>query len=66
MAITDHINMMGENPLRGPNDERFGPRFQDMTSVYTPSYVQAAHEAAAEIGVFLSEGVYMGLRGPSY
>ena len=66
MAIIDHINMMGENPLRGPNDERFGPRFQDMTSVYTPAYLEAAHEAAGEIGVFLSEGVYMALRGPSY
>ncbi|PYT03339.1 MAG: purine-nucleoside phosphorylase [Acidobacteria bacterium] len=66
MAITDHINMMGENPLRGPNDERFGPRFQDMTSVYTPAYVEEAHEAAREIGVVLFEGVYMALRGPSY
>jgi purine-nucleoside phosphorylase len=66
MAITDHINMMGENPLRGANDERFGPRFPDLTSVYTPAYVEAAHEAAREIGVVLSEGVYMALRGPSY
>lgn len=66
MAITDHINMMGENPLRGPNDERFGPRFPDLTAVYTPAYVEAAHEVAREIGVVLSEGVYMALRGPSY
>lgn len=66
MTITDHINMMGENPLRGPNDERFGPRFPDMTAAYTPAYVEAAHEAAREIGVVLLEGVYMGLRGPSY
>ena len=66
MAITDHINMMGENPLRGPNDERFGPRFPDMTGVYTPSYVEAAHEIAREIGAVLFEGVYMALRGPSY
>lgn len=66
MAITDHINMMGENPLRGPNDERFGPRFPDMTTVYTPACIQAAHECASEIGVVLSEGVYMALRGPSY
>jgi len=66
MVITDHINMMGENPLRGPNDERFGPRFQDLTEVYTPAYVEAAHEAAREIGVVLHEGVYMALRGPSY
>jgi purine-nucleoside phosphorylase len=66
MAITDHINMMGENPLRGPNDERFGPRFQDMTAVYAPAYIEAAHEVARELGVVLFEGVYMGLRGPSY
>ena len=66
MAITDHINLMGENPLKGPNDERFGPRFPDMTGVYTPSYVEAAHDIAREIGVVLLEGVYMGLRGPTY
>jgi purine-nucleoside phosphorylase len=66
MAITDHINLMGENPLRGPNDERFGPRFPDMTGVYTPSYVEVAHEIAREIGVVLFEGVYMALRGPTY
>jgi purine-nucleoside phosphorylase len=66
MAITDHINLMGENPLRGPNDERFGPRFPDMSGVYTPAYLEAAHEVAREIGVVLLEGVYMGLRGPTY
>src|SRR3977135_88286 len=66
MAITDHINMMGENPLRGPNDERFGPRFPDMTGGYTPAYFEAAHEIAREIGAVLFEGVYMALRGPSY
>jgi len=66
MAITDHINMMGENPLRGANDQRFGPRFPDLTAVYTPGYVEVAHEVAREIGVVLSEGVYMALRGPSY
>ncbi len=66
MALTDHVNLMGENPLRGENDERFGPRFQDMTSVYTPAYVEAAHESAREIGVVLLEGVYMAVRGPSY
>lgn len=66
MGITDHINLMGENPLRGANDERFGPRFPDLTSVYTPAYLEAAHEVAREIGVVLAEGVYMALRGPSY
>jgi purine-nucleoside phosphorylase len=66
MALTDHINMIGENPLLGPNDDRFGPRFPDMTAVYTPAYVQAAHEIAREIGVVLFEGVYMAVRGPTY
>ncbi|HKQ04418.1 MAG TPA: purine-nucleoside phosphorylase [Blastocatellia bacterium] len=66
MVITDHINMMGDNPLRGENDARFGPRFPDMTSVYTPEYIQIAHEVAREMGITLAEGVYLGLRGPSY
>ncbi|HSB09855.1 MAG TPA: purine-nucleoside phosphorylase [Blastocatellia bacterium] len=66
MAITDHINLMGESPLRGPNDERFGPRFPDMTAAYTTAYLELAHEVAREIGVVLFEGVYMALRGPSY
>jgi purine-nucleoside phosphorylase len=66
MIITDHINLMGDNPLRGPNDTRFGPRFPDMTSVYTPAYIAAAHEVAREMGLVLAEGVYLALRGPSY
>ncbi len=66
MLITDHINMMGDNPLRGPNDDRFGLRFPDMTAVYTPAYIEIAHEVAREMGLRLSEGVYLGLRGPSY
>lgn len=66
MALTDHINLMGENPLRGENDERFGPRFQDMTTVYSPAYLEAAHEIAREIGLVLFDGVYMAVRGPSY
>jgi purine-nucleoside phosphorylase len=66
MLITDHINMMGDNPLRGPNDERFGVRFPDMTAAYTPAYIEIAHDVAREIGVKLAEGVYLGLRGPTY
>lgn len=66
MLITDHINLMGDNPLRGPNDTRFGPRFPDMTSVYTPAYIEIAREVAEEMGINLHEGVYLGLRGPSY
>ena len=66
MAITDHINMMGENPLRGANDERFGPRFQDMTSTYTLTISRPLTKPLGELGMVLSEGVYMALRGPSY
>ena len=66
MVITDHINMMGENPLRGPNDDRFGPRFPDMTAAYTPAFIEVAHEVARGMKVVLAEGVYMALRGPSY
>ena len=64
--IIDHINMMGDNPLRGPNDDRFGPRFPDMTHVYAPEYIGVAHDLAREMGIKLTEGVYLGLRGPSY
>jgi purine-nucleoside phosphorylase len=66
MVIIDHINLMGDNPLRGPNDDRFGPRFPDMTHVYAPEYIGIAHEVAREMGIKLTEGVYLGLRGPSY
>ncbi|HEY9232906.1 MAG TPA: purine-nucleoside phosphorylase, partial [Blastocatellia bacterium] len=66
MVITDHVNMMGDNPLRGANEARFGPRFPDMTSVYAPEYIGIAHEVAREMGIELAEGIYLGLRGPSY
>lgn len=66
MVITDHINMMGDNPLRGPNDDRLGPRFPDMSAAYTRSYIEVAHDVAREMGVTLAEGVYMALLGPSY
>jgi purine-nucleoside phosphorylase len=66
MIITDHINLMGENPLRGPTAARPGPRFPDMTHVYSASYIAAAREAAREMWLKLNEGVYIALRGPSY
>ncbi len=66
MIIVDHINLTGQNPLRGPNDERLGPRFPDMSSAYGPKGRRALHEAAREVGVSLHEGVYAGLAGPSY
>jgi purine-nucleoside phosphorylase len=64
--ITDHINLQGSNPLVGPNDDRFGPRFPDMSEVYCKRYREIARQAAAELGVPLSEGVYAAMLGPSY
>jgi purine-nucleoside phosphorylase len=69
MLITDHINLMGlggANPLRGPNDERLGPRFPDMSRSYDPALQEAAWRAAAETGIFLRQGVYAGVAGPSF
>jgi len=66
MVIDDHINLLGTNPLMGPNDERFGPRFPDMTEVYSRRLRAFAHEAARAAGVPLSRGVYVAVHGPSY
>jgi purine-nucleoside phosphorylase len=66
MVIDDHINLMGTNPLVGANDERFGPRFPDMTEAYSKRLRQVADEAAAAHGVSLAHGVYAALHGPSY
>lgn len=66
MAIVDHINLTGDNPLRGPNDRRFGPRFPDMSEAYPACCRQSLHEAARTVGITLHGGVYAGLAGPSY
>ena len=66
MVIDDHINLMGSNPLVGPNDERFGPRFPDMTEVYSPRLRALADEVARAGGIRLGHGVYVALHGPSY
>jgi purine-nucleoside phosphorylase len=66
MAIDDHINLMGASPLEGPNDDRFGPRFPDMSQVYSARLRALADRAAAAAGVTLVHGVYAALRGPSY
>ena len=66
MLITDHINFMGANPLRGANDDAIGPRFCDMTHVYTPALQDKARAVAARQKVTLREGVYLGYMGPSY
>lgn len=66
MVITDHINMMGANPLRGPNDDRFGPRFPDMTEVYDADFRRIVAEEARALGIELRHGVYAAMAGPSY
>ncbi len=66
VVITDHINLQGHNPLAGPNDERFGPRFPDMTQAYWKPYREIAIEAARKLGTSVHQGVYAGLLGPSY
>jgi purine-nucleoside phosphorylase len=66
MIIDDHINMMGANPLIGPNDHRFGPRFPDMSEVYSARLRKIADDAASTRGVPVSHGVYVAVPGPSY
>jgi len=66
VLIRDHINLQGANPLVGPNDDRFGVRFPDMTQAYSRAYREIARAEAARFGITLHEGVYAGLLGPSY
>lgn len=66
MLITDHINLMGANPLEGPNLDELGPRFPDMSEAYHSRFRNAALEAGRETGISLRQGIYAGLRGPSY
>jgi purine-nucleoside phosphorylase len=66
VLISDHINLMGQNPLVGRNDDALGPRFPDMTEAYSRDYREIARHTAAELGVDLKEAVYAGLLGPSY
>lgn len=66
MVISDHLNLMGVNPLRGPNDERFGPRFPDMSAVYSPELQELVVEEAKAINVEVRRGIYGALSGPSY
>lgn len=66
MLITDHINLTGNNPLIGPNDERFGPRFPDMTEVYSAELRRTAKEQAEALSIPLKEGVYALFHGPMY
>ena len=66
MLMDDHLNLMGSNPLVGANDERFGPRFPDMSEVYSTRLRQLAGDAARARGLALAHGVYAALHGPSY
>ncbi len=66
VLIRDHINLQGNNPLAGPNDDRFGVRFPDMTHAYEKKYRAIAQEEAATLGMTLHQGVYAALLGPSY
>jgi purine-nucleoside phosphorylase len=66
VVIRDHINLQGTNPLIGPNDERFGLRFPDMTTAYWQPYREIALAEAKRQGIEVSEGVYAALSGPSY
>ena len=66
VLLADHINLMGGTPLRGPNDERVGPRFPDMTDAYDLELRQLAALAGADIGLVLRECVYAGSPGPQY
>jgi purine-nucleoside phosphorylase len=66
MVISDHLNLMGDNPLRGANEERFGPRFPDMSAVYSPELQALVVEEARAIGVDVRRGIYGALSGPSY
>ena len=66
MIISDHLNLLGDNPLRGPNDTRFGPRFPDMTAVYSPELQEIVIEEAKALSVEVRRGIYAALAGPSY
>jgi purine-nucleoside phosphorylase len=65
MAITDHINLVGSNPLLGPNDESLGPRFPDMYACYDRELVSLAENVALNLGIRLQKGVYVGVAGPN-
>jgi purine-nucleoside phosphorylase len=66
MVIDDHINLLGSNPLIGPNDDRLGVRFPDMSDVYSPRLRQLADKTGSGLGLTLRHGVYAACQGPSY
>jgi purine-nucleoside phosphorylase len=66
VAIRDHVNLQGANPLVGPNDDRFGPRFPDMTQAYDREFRRFVTEEGKKLSLDLHEGVYLALAGPNY
>ena len=66
MIITDHINFFPEHPLRGPNDERLGPRFVDMYNTYDKDLIEKTEDIALKAGIKVRKGVYFGLQGPTF
>jgi len=66
MIITDHINFMGDNPLRGPNIDEWGPRFPDMSEAYDKDLRQMAYNSAKELGIPVYQGVYVAVAGPNF
>jgi purine-nucleoside phosphorylase len=66
MVVTDHLNLTGRTPLLGPNADEMGPRFPDLTEVYSTPLRERLHAAGRAEGVDLAEGIYAGLLGPSY
>jgi purine-nucleoside phosphorylase len=65
VLLSDHINLLGDNPLVGRNDDRLGPRFPDMSAPYDPALRELARGAALELGIVLREGVYVAVPGPN-
>ena len=66
MAISDHVNLTGQNPLAGPNDETIGPRFPSLAGAYDPALLADLHASAGALGIDLAEGVYRAVSGPSF
>jgi purine-nucleoside phosphorylase len=66
VLIKDHVNMMPEHPLRGKNDERFGPRFVNMSEPYSKKMILKAKELAENLNIKVQDGIYLGLQGPTF
>jgi len=66
MVVKDHLNLTGRNPLRGPQDDRLGPRFVDMTDAYDPALIKSLLRAGRRLRMTLPQGIYAGILGPAY